>query len=65
MFIASAILVFKGFFYYETFLELPLSLEILILLGFVTPVLNLYDTTRNMVTLGTLLSQGETDEDNL
>lgn len=54
LFFASLILTYKGFVNYKIFMELPLSMEILVLLGFVTPIMNLYDTIRNFVTLASL-----------
>lgn len=63
-FIVSAALILGGFLNFKLFLSLPLVLEVLIVIGFVSPVMTLYDTIKNFVSLGTLLSEGK-DEDNL
>lgn len=47
LFVGSAVLIFSGFSHFQLFLDLPLGLEVLILIGFVTPVMNLYDTIKN------------------
>lgn len=65
LFIGSLILTYKGFANYKIFLELPLSMEILVVLGFVTPILNLYDTIRNFVTLSNAVIKVNQDEENM
>lgn len=47
LFIASIALVYSGFSHVGLFLELPLSMQILVVIGFITPVMNLYDTIKN------------------
>lgn len=51
LFLASAILIFTGFQNFSLFMSLPLSLEILIVIGFITPVMNLYDTIKNFLSI--------------
>jgi hypothetical protein len=63
LFIVSLILTYKGFANYKLFLELPASLEILIVIGFVTPIMNLYNTIRNFVTLSSILSLESEEEE--
>lgn len=47
LFVASVALTYSGFTHHKLFLELPASLEILIVIGLVTPIMNLYDTIQN------------------
>jgi hypothetical protein len=61
LFVASASLICLGFASFSVFLELPIGLEILIAIGFVTPVMNLYDTIRNFI--GILIKTQQTVEE--
>ena len=47
LFIASAALIYSGFSNFQLFLDLPIGMEILVAIGLVTPVMNLYDTIGN------------------
>ena len=51
LFFASLVLILFGFMNFALFTTLPLGLEVLIVLGFVTPVMNIYDTIRNFIFL--------------
>lgn len=61
LFLASAILIFTGFQNFSLFMSLPLSLEILIVIGFITPVMNLYDTIKNFLSM---MSDPNYEDDN-
>lgn len=61
LFIASSVLIYSGFLNFSVFMTLPLGLEILIVIGLITPIMNLYDTIRNLVALATLLG-GDNEE---
>lgn len=50
---ASLYLIFSGFVHFGLFLDLPIGLKILVAIGFVTPIMNLYDTIKNLSTLAT------------
>jgi len=60
LFIASIVLTYSGFSNYDVFLTVPISLKILILIGLVTPILNLYDVIKIFVFITTSLSQKDT-----
>lgn len=62
--VTGLFLIYSGFVNFQLFLTLPVGLEILIILGFITPLLNLYDTINNFINLITLLF-GKNDEDRL
>ncbi len=62
LFSASLVLIFAGFTNFVLFKTLPLSLEILIILGFFTPVMNLYDTIKNFVNMGSTLTDNDIEE---
>ena len=64
MFVASLVLTYSSFTHASLFLSLPISLEILIVLGIATPIMNLKDTISNFIALFTLISnKGNEDED--
>jgi len=63
LFCGSILLTFKALMNFQLFLTLPLSLEILILIGLVTPIMNLYDTIRNFVMLSVTNEDSGEDED--
>ncbi len=64
LFIVSLLLTYFSMLQFNVFLTLPTSLQILIGLGLITPVMNLYDTIRTFVSLITIMSETK-DEDNL
>lgn len=66
LFIASLLLVYSGFANFALFLDLPIGMEILIVIGFITPVMNLYDTIKNfneIILANNPPTQEEEDED--
>lgn len=54
--ILSIALTTFAFINYQVFLSSPLAFKILILLGLVTPLSNIYDVLKNFVLLDTLIS---------
>lgn len=57
LFVASLLLTYFSMLRFDLFLTLPTSLQILIGIGLITPVMNLYDTIRNFVSFVTLLTE--------
>ena len=59
----SVLLTYSGLSNFNLILTLPLGLKILIGLGLITPVANLYDTIKNFVLLSTIVSEAKKEED--
>ena len=64
VFLSSLALTYTSFKYSSLILSLPLSVGLLVGLGVLMVVLNLYDSIKNFVVIGMLLTaKGNTDED--
>ena len=64
VFLSSLALTYTTFKYSSLILSLPLSVGLLAGLGVLIVVLNLYDSIKNFVVIGMLLTaKGNTDED--
>ena len=64
VFLSSLALTYTSFKYSSLILSLPLSVGLLVGLGVLIVVLNLYDSIKNFVVIGMLLTaKGNTDED--
>lgn len=62
LFVASLLLTYFSMLHFNLFLTLPTSLQILIGIGLITPVMNLYDTIRNFVSFVTILAETKDEE---
>lgn len=59
----SVLLTYSGLSNFNLILTLPFGIKILIGLGLITPVVNLYDTIKNFVLLSTIVSEVKKEED--
>jgi len=62
LFVASVLLTYFSMLRFGLFLTLPTSLQILIGIGLITPVMNLYDTIKNFVSFVTILAETKDEE---
>ena len=61
--IISVVITLNAFIDYQAFLDTPLVFKLLILVGAITPLANIYDTIKSFVILTTLLSGKDLPED--
>lgn len=63
LFIGSSLLTYSALINIKLFATLPFGLEVLIILGLVTPLMNLYDTINNFVRIISIITEEDKDED--
>ena len=63
LFVVSVIITLNAFINYQAFLDTPVVFKLLILVGSITPLANIYDVIKNTVILSTLLSGKDLPEE--